>query len=589
MTGTNGERHGSWGKILRVDLTAGTTAVEEMDEASFRLHPGGRALIAHYLLKELAPGVDPLGPGNVLVFAMGVLTGTPLSGASRHAVGAKSPLSGGFGEAEVGGFWGAELKRAGWDGIVVTGAAAKPTYLWIKDDVVELRDASHLWGLEIMDTEERLKAEVGERLARVCEIGPGGENLVRFAGIVNDYKDIAGRGGLGAVMGSKKLKAIVVRGSRNLPLADAAKVKEIGRWVADTLQENHWAFHNFGTGMGLDGYTRVGGMAVRNYDGGPFEQAGEISAEALVDKGYRVKMEACWACSVRCKKVVKMEEPYQIDPKYGGPEFESIGALGATCGVGDLALISKANERCNAVGIDTISLGATVAWAMKVREAGVRPDLEIEGEPLVFGNGRAVLAAVEAVAFRRGLGDILAEGSVRAAEKLGGAEYLTAVKGMEIAMHDPRQRTEYGRQVRMSYATSPGGGDHLNGNLPSRSARNTVGMCFFLKYDDPKLTDIVNAVTGWGATQEEILADGERALSLARLFNVREGLGTESDRLPEQVTKPHTHGVLSKVRLDPADLADQVRAYYRARGWSDEGVPTAETLERLGISEYSTA
>ncbi|MGH2499216.1 MAG: aldehyde ferredoxin oxidoreductase family protein, partial [Candidatus Limnocylindria bacterium] len=390
------ERHGSWGRILRVDLDAGTTSVEEMDEASFRRHGGGRALIAHYLLTELPRGTDPLSPDNVLVFAPGVLTGTPLSGASRHAVGAKSPLSDGFGEAEVGGFWGAELKRAGWDAIVVRGASRAPVYLWIKDDAVEIRDAGHLWGLEIMETEETLKAEVGERLARVCEIGPAGENAVRIAGIVNDFKDIAGRGGLGAVMGSKRLKAIVVRGSRNLPLADAAKVKEVGRWVADTLQENHWAFHNYGTGMGLDGYTRVGGMAVRNYAGGPFEGAAEISAEALVEKGYRVKMEACWACSVRCKKVVRMEQPYPIDPKYGGPEYESIAALGADCGVADLALIAKANERCNALGIDTISLGAIVAWVMDLRARGIAPDAALDGEAVEFGNGRAVLAAVEA-------------------------------------------------------------------------------------------------------------------------------------------------------------------------------------------------
>ncbi len=583
------QRYGSWGRILRVDLTARTTSVEEMDEETFRRNPGGRALIAHYLLRELPEGTDALSPDNILVFAMGVLTGTPLSGASRHAVGAKSPLSGGFGEAEVGGFWGAELKRAGWDGIVLKGAASSPVYLYIKDAQVEIRDAAHLWGLEIMDTEETLKAEVGERLARVAEIGPAGENLVRFAGIVNDFKDIAGRSGMGAVMGSKKLKAIVVRGSQNLPLADAAKVKEVGRWVADTLQENHWAFHNFGTGMGLDGYARVGGMAVRNFSGGPFEEAAEISAEALVDKGYRVKMEACWACSVRCKKVVKMETPYQIDPKYGGPEFESIAALGSQCGVGDLALISKANERCNALGVDTISLGATVAWAMACRKAGILPDAEIDGEPLEFGNGRAVLAAVEAIGRRRGLGDDLAEGSERAAAKHGGREHLTTVKGLELAMHDPRQRTDYGRQVRVSYATSPTGGDHMNGNLPSRSARNTVGMCFFLKYDDTKLADILNAVTGWGIGPAEILEIGDRALALTRLFNLREGLDASDDRLPGTVHAPHVSGVLSKVRLDEGGVQEQIHEYYRARGWNDAGVPTDETLARLGIAEYARA
>jgi len=582
-------RYGSWGKVLRVDLTRGMTSVEEIDEATYRQRPGGRALIAHYLLTEMKPGVDALSPENVLVFAMGVLTGTPLSGASRHAVGAKSPLTGGFGEAEVGGYWGAELKRAGWDGIVVTGAASAPVYLFIKDDRVEIRDAAHLWGKEVLETEETLKAEVGERLARVCEIGPGGEKCVRLAGIVNDFKDIAGRNGLGAVMGSKRLKAIVVKGSRQLPLADAAKVKEVGRYVADNLQADHWAFHNYGTGMGLDGYTKVGGMAVRNFAGGPFEHAAEVSAEALVEKGYRIKMEACWACSVRCKKVVKLEQPYQVDPKYGGPEFESTAALGPDCGVGDLAAIAKANERCNALGIDTISTGATIAWVMDLRRRGILPDASFDGVPAEFGSARAMLAGVEAIGHRRGLGDTLAEGSERAAKTLGGADALTTVKGQELAMHDPRQRTEYGRSVRVSYATSPSGADHLLSNLPSRSAKNVVGMCFFLKYDDATMVEIINAVTGWGITVDELTAIGERGLTLARLFNNREGFAADADRLPEQSMKPHVSGVLSKVRLDPADMAEQVRGYYRARGWGDDGVPRSDTLETLGLSEYASA
>ncbi len=587
--GVVSERYGSWGKVLRVDLTARRTWTETVDEASFRLRPGGRAMIAHYLLTELPPETDPLAPENLLVFAPGVLTGTPLSGASRHSVGARSPLTGGFGEAEVGGFWGAELKKAGWDGIVVAGASSAPVYLYVKDDAVEIRDAAHVWGMETGETEETLKAEVGERLARVCEIGPSGENLVRIAGIVNDYKDIAGRSGLGAVMGSKKLKAIVVRGSRNVPLADAARIKEIGRSVAERLQEDHWAFHNFGTGMGLDGYAKVGGFAVRNFEGGTFERAADISAEALIEKGFRVKMEACWACSVRCKKVVKLETPYAIDPKYGGPEFESTVALGSHDGVGDLALISKANERCNALGLDTISTGATIAWAMDARRKGVVPDAEVDGEPLEFGNGQAVLAGVEAIAYRRGFGDVLAEGSARAAKKLGGEELLTTVKGLEIAMHDPRQRTEYGRSVRVSYATSPSGGDHMLSNLPPRSARNTVGMCFFLKYDDAKMAEILSAVTGWGMTKEEVLEIGERALALARLFNERMGVTPRDDALPPHVMKPHVSGPLSKVRLDPDDLAAQVRTYYGARGWDEAGHPTPATLERLGIAEYAKA
>jgi aldehyde:ferredoxin oxidoreductase len=284
---------------------------------------------------------------------------------------------------------------------------------------------------------------------------------------------------------------------------------------------------------------------------------------------------------------VKLEEPYRIDPKYGGPEFESTAALGSHCGVGDLAVVAKANERCNALGIDTISTGAVIAWAMDLRRRGILPDAELDGEPLEFGNGRAVLAGVEAISHRRGLGDALAEGSARAAERLGGAELLTTVKGLEIAMHDPRQRTEYGRSVRVSYATSPSGGDHLLANLPPRSMRNTVGMCFFLRYDEPKMLDIVNAVTGWGMTQQELTDVGERSLAMARLFNERVGFGARDDRLPDQAMRPHVSGVLSKVRLDPDDLATQVRAYYSQRGWDDAGHPTPATLERLGIAEYA--
>ncbi len=578
------DRFGSWGKLLRVDLATREIGTQELDAEWYRRYPGGRSLIGWILLSEVPQGANPLGPENRLVFAPGVLTGAPLSGASRHSVGAKSPASGGFGESEVGGFWGAELKKAGWDGIVVSGASSTPVYLWIKDGAVEIRDAARLWGLETGDTEETLKQEVGERLARVCEIGPAGEQLVRFAGIVNDYKDIAGRSGMGAVMGSKRLKAIVVRGSKQVPLADKAAVLAQGRWVADTLQENHWPFHNFGTGMGLEGYTKVGGMAVRNYDGGAFEHAADISAEALVEKGYRIKMEACWACSVRCKKVVRLENPYPVDPKYGGIEYESIAAMGANCGIGDLALLCKANERCNALGLDTISAGALIAWVMDCRRAGILPDASFDGAAAVFGNGKALLAGIEAIAHRRGLGDALAEGSREAARRLGGEDLTIETKGLELAMHDPRQRTEYGRSVRVSYMTSPTGGDHMLSNLRPRSMRNSVGMCFFLKYDEPRMLEILNGVTGWGWTKKELDEVGERGLALARLFNLREGLGAEEDRLPKKLLRPQVSGPLAKVRLDPDELRAQVRAYYKDLGWSeDEGRPLPATLERLGV------
>jgi aldehyde:ferredoxin oxidoreductase len=577
-------RTGWWGRILRVDLTTRSTSIEELDEATFRRYPGGRSLIARVLLREVPAGVDPLAPENRLVFAPGVLTGTPLSGASRHTIGAKSPLTGAFGEAEVGGFWGAELKRAGWDGIIVHGAATTPVYLFIKDDLVELRDAAHLWGLEVVETEERLKAETGERLARVCEIGPSGEHLVRMAGVVNDCRHIGARTGIGAVMGSKRLKAIVVKGSRDLPLADAAAIKRVGRWVADTLQENHWQLHNYGTGMGLDGYTLIGGIAVRNFEGGVFEHAEDISAETLLERGLRVKMEACWACSVRCKKVVSLEEPYRIDPKYGGPEFESLTALGSQCGIGDLMAVSKASERCNALGLDTISTGSTIAWAMDLRRRGIVPDAEFDGVPVEFGSTAALFAGIEAIAHRRGLGDVLADGSARAAATLGGRELLTTVKGLEIVMHDPRQRTEFGRALRVGQSISPGGAGTYE---PTGAGKNVLGMCLFLKYDNARMAEIVNAVTGWGITLGELDEIAERGLTLARLFNLREGLTAADDHLPKHVTRRHVSGPLSRTSLDPDALRAQVRDYYRARGWDEDGVPLPETLARLGIAEYT--
>jgi len=596
------DRFGYWNKILHVNLTERSTRIEEPGDVFFRRYGGGRGLIAHYLLKYVPKGADPLGPDNVLVFAPGVLTGAPVPGAGRHSVGAKSPLTGGFGESESGGFWGAELKRAGWDGIVVHGVSATPVYLWINEGRVEFRDATHLWGKITGEVQDTVLAELGDPRARVAQIGPAGENLVRFAVIANELNEVAGRTGMGAVMGSKRLKAIVVRGKTPVKLADAKGLNAVAKWVSSTMEQNHRAFHEFGTGAAMQGKNLEGGMPTLNYRLGAFEHVAKVDAIAVRDQ-MRVKMEACYACSVRCKKVVHIEDKeeaarqasetlyqgkgtvgvdprgrYRVDPRYGGPEYESLAAMGVNLGLDDLVAICKSNEMCNYLGMDTVSLGATLAWAMECFEKGVLTLDDTGGVPLRFRDADAVVKLVEMIAYRRGVGDLLAEGSQRAARRIGrGSEaYLTTVKGMEMAMHDPRHMPV----MRASYMLAPTGGDHMRQTEYRNGLRNQVALCHFLAYDDAQSLDIIKAVTGWDITPDEMATTARRGLTLARLFNLREGFTRADDRLPARFSEdlPKHKG------LTAAQQGAIVTEYYLKQGWDPEGgVPTKETIRALEI------
>ena len=596
------DRFGYCNKILHVNLTERSTRIEEPGDVFFRRYGGGRGLIAHYLLKYVPKGADPLGPDNVLVFAPGVLTGAPVPGAGRHSVGAKSPLTGGFGESESGGFWGAELKRAGWDGIVVHGVSATPVYLWINEGSVEFRDATHLWGKITGEVQDTVLAELGDPRARVAQIGPAGENLVRFAVIANELNEVAGRTGMGAVMGSKRLKAIAVRGKTPVKLADAKGLNAVAKWVSSTMEQNHRAFHEFGTGAAMQGKSLEGGMPTLNYRLGAFEHVAKVDAIAVRDQ-MRVKMEACYACSVRCKKVVHIEDKeeaarrasetlyqgkgtvgvdprgrYRVDPRYGGPEYESLAAMGVNLGLDDLVAICKSNEMCNYLGMDTVSLGATLAWAMECFEKGVLTLDDTGGVPLRFHDADAVVKLVEMIAYRRGVGDLLAEGSQRAARRIGrGSEaYLTTVKGMEMAMHDPRHMPV----MRASYMLAPTGGDHMRQTEYRNGLRNQVALCHFLAYDDAQSLDIIRAVTGWDITPDEMATTARRGLTLARLFNLREGFTRADDRLPARFSEdlPKHKG------LTAAQQGAIVTEYYLKQGWDPEGgVPTKETIRALEI------
>ena len=603
--------NGFHNKVLHVDLGDRSWRIEEPGEAWFRKYGGGRGLIAYNLLKYVPADADPFSPENVLVFAPGVATGATVPGAGRHSVGAKSPLTGGFGEAEAGGFWGAELKRAGWDGIVIHGASETPVYLWLNDGDVEIRDATPYWGQLALEVEDGIREELDDKRIRVAQCGIAGENLVRFACIGNDLNEVAGRTGLGAVMGSKKLKAVAVRGSTPLAVADAEPLKEIAKWVSSTMDENHRAFHEFGTGAAMQAKSLEGGLPTNNYALGAMNTVNQVDAIAVRDQ-VRIAMESCFACSVRCKKVVQVEqfekdagttkkgdpiafdpqERWSVDPRYGGPEYESLASLGPSVGVDDLIAVLKSNELANAYLMDTISLGATVAWAMEAFAKGVLSGSDAGGVELHFGDGDTLVRLVEMIATRDGIGDVLAEGSVRAADKVGGGhEFLTTVKGMELAMHDPRHL----ERMQVSYLLAPTGGDHMAQTGNKNGLRNQVGLCHFLGYSDDQSLELLRGVTGWDLTAEELVEIAHRGLTLARLFNLRSGFTRADDTLPqrfrEAVTPPEGGNSPALPGVTQEQIDATVTAYYIEQGWDeDTGVPTEATLAALGIeSELTTA
>jgi aldehyde:ferredoxin oxidoreductase len=614
-------------KILRVNLTDRTTSVESPGPVYFRRYMGGWNIIADVLLKEVPAGADPLGPENKLIFAPGVLTGLPISGAARNAVGAKSPLTGAFGAAEVGAYWGSHLKRAGFDAIIVEGVADKPVYLWIEDGEVEVRDAEHLWGKTTKETQAAIRDEVGSRRAAVTMIGAGGENMVRYACVMNGTKDAAGRAGIGAVMGSKQLKAVAVMGNQNLDAHDPDALMDLAKTMAQDVNagERAQSLHKWGTGVGIEGGLASGNLPVHNFRDGEFEGVENLSAENFMEE-IGVGMEGCFACAVRCKKMVKAEEPYELDPDYGGPEYESFGALGSTCGVNDIVAVSKATELCNAYSLDTIGTGVTIAFAMECFENELISPEDTGGLELRFGNGEALVKMVEMIAKREGIGDLLAEGSKRAAEKIGqGAEeFAVQVKGQEYPMHEPRLK----RGLAIGYAVSPTGADHChslhdtglvnpdeqgftqNGSLRAmgllepipleslgpakvRASRfqsikqvmiNCLCLCLFVPWTPDEQVEIMQAATGWNVTNYELYRVGERALNLARVFNVREGFGPADDHLAPRSYNPTTSGALSEGGIDPDELDEAVHTYYAMMGWDAEtGVPTRAKLEDLDI------
>jgi len=633
--------HGYNGKILHVDLTNGKFRVEEPGEAFYRKYMGGSALAMHYLLKEMRPGADPLSPENILVLALSVLTGAAISGQSRMTAAAKSPLTGAIGDSQGGGFFPAELKFAGFDAIVIKGKAEKPVYLWINDGHYELRDASHLWGLITGEAEATIKEELGDDKVEVLQIGPAGEKGVRFAGILSMSNRANGRTGMGAVMGSKHLKAVVVRGKNRPSMADKARLSKLAKWGVANLDDSDIAgLAKYGTAETTGANQTSGGLPTYNFNSGVFDDWEPIDGTTMYDtilrgaaegKQDRLGRDTCYACTVRCKRVVEITEgPYHVDPQYGGPEYETSSTFGNYCGIGNLAAIAKANELCNKYGMDTISCGATISWAFEAFNEGQLTLEDTDGLDLTWGNAESMVKLTEKIGKREGFGDLLAEGSERAAKKIGrGTEaFLITCKGQELPAHMPRVK----RSVAIIYATNPFGADHQSHehdpsieddfeyytdrlavlgfkeaqeprSLSDEKIRFTVAsqhlysvadslnLCQFVYgptwqlYGPEDMVELVQAVTGWeDVSIEELQRVGERRVNMMRAFNAREGLDRKDDVLPQKLFKPLKRGTSDGWALDPDEVEGALDKYYEFCGWDVEtGNPTRVKLAELGL------
>lgn len=618
--------YGYAGRILHVDLTTKQFEIEEPSESFYRTYMGGSAIGAYYLLKKNPVGVEPLSPENTLVFSLGGCTGAPISGQSRLTTTSKSPLTDAIGDAQSGGFFPAEMKFAGFDAVVVSGASDEPVYLWLHDGEAELRDARHLWGKITGEVDNILKEELDDDKIEIAQCGPAGEKLVRYAGVINMSNRANGRTGMGAVMGSKKLKAIVVRGSNKPAIADPERLKELAKWGPKNFEDSGvYTLGTLGTAGIVVSQDEDGGLPTRNWSSGTFEGCESLDGRIMYDTILKER-DTCYACTVRCKRVVEITDgPYKVDPYYGGPEYETLATFGSYCGIDDLAAVSYANQLCNMYGMDTISCGATIAWAMDCYEQGIITKEDTGGLELSFGDAQTMTRLTEMIGKREGFGDLLAEGSARAAAKFGpDAEALVVTaKKQEFPAHMPQVK----RSLALIYAVNPFGADHMSHehdpsyrDYPERlsklglndpqedrvlneekvrfalttqytySCLDTVNMCQFVfgpawqLYGPDQMVETIQAITGWDVTLEELQTVGERRLNLLRAYNSREGLDRDYDRLPKKLEKELVGGASDGVSVSPTELETAKDIYYELAGWEVEtGNPTAEKLEELGL------
>ena len=633
--------YGYNGKILKVNLTTREITVDEHDEKWYRQYLGGTGIGVYYAMTEIPAGADPLGPDNVLTLSASVLTGAPLPAISRVSCNMKSPLTGGIGDAQGGGYWAPELKYAGFDAVVLKGRSETPVYLWIHDGQCEIRDASHLWGKDTGESEAMVREELGDNLIRVAGIGPAGENMVRYACVINERKHSAGRTGAGAVMGSKNVKLLACRGKSTetaYEYADPEGLKEFMRdRVVPLTKSPAVQGQAYGTHPVIIGSQNIGQLPTRNFSEGVYDHYMDISHERFMEI-MEVTNETCYMCPIRCKRAVKGTSPdgkITLDPRFGGPEYESASTLGSYVMVDDPFVMAKANELCNRYSVDTITIGATIAFAMECYEHGILKPEMCDGLEVRFGNNDVLIPLIEKICHREGyLGNLLADGPKMAAKVLGnGAEkFSIEVKGNPMPAHMPQVK----KCLAIHYATNAYGADHCSAthdgaldlaNFESQAGRdNSYGINVYDGCENWDVMDVTKAhavkeynaaatlrdmlgtcsmgwgwtsgvlnvfdmqkviemVTGWKMTQYEMMMCGYRVVNLERVFNQREGFTKADDWLPDRMFEPFKAEGPSKGKcVDPVKLREMIDIYYDMQGWDVEtGFVRDGTLYNLDI------
>jgi len=595
---------GYMGKYLDVDLTTSKIQEKKLDLSEAKKWIGGKGLGAKILYDSIKSNVDPLSPENILLLMTGPLSGASVQTSGRWTVVTKSPHTGIFVDSHVGGKFGHRLKRSGFDYIILKGKAAEPVYLEVTSENIDLHSADEYWGKGNYETEFMLKKK--HEKCEVSSIGPAGENLVSFANIVTDRTHIAGRGGTGAVMGSKNLKAVVVNGTEKIEAVKPDQFKQLTRVFGKKVRDNPGVKHRheIGTVMWVKMANDAGFLPTRNFQSGVFEDADKISGERMRDE-FVIGHTACYGCSIACGKTTSYKVGKYAGLEIDGPEYETTALLGSSCGLNDLGAIAKANEICDDLGFDTITAGGTIAFAMEATEKGLLKQSDVEN--LKFGNDDAVHELLRRIAGREGIGDFFANGSLAAANKLGheSSDYAIQVKGLELAGVEPRG--SWG--MALAYSTSDRGGCHqrcwtpgaeLSGALTrfsfkgvpqfvkssqdERAACYSLVLCDFLPFDVPEMVEMLNTATGFDYTPESYLSTGERIWNLTRMFNVREGITASDDVLPKRFSQePAPLGDAKGLVIKEEDLEIAKAEYYSLRGWDANGIPTSEKIKSLGI------
>jgi aldehyde:ferredoxin oxidoreductase len=623
--------YGYTGKILHVDLASRKTEVEDKNDAFYRTYLGGRGIGYQYLLKKVPPGIDPFAPENVLVLATGVMTGAPVAASCRFAAVGKSPLTGTAGESEAAGFFGPELKKAGFDAIVLQGRSESPVYLWLTDGKAEIKDAAHFSDLGAREVEDTIRKEMGSDKIRVAQTGLAGMNRVRFANITNNLSNFNGRNGFGALMGSKNIRAVAALGKKKIRFHDQEFLRQAAQTYVKTFRDNPLgeALYVYGTTIFAELLSAAGALPVDNFRRSKLDDTAPVSGDTY-NKLLLKKRKGCHACPVRCKRGIALTDPkYGVDSRYGGPEYETIAALGSNLNITDLKAIAKGNEICNRYCMDTISAGMTIAFACECFENGIITKEDTGGLELRSGNPDLMIRLLEMTARREGFGDLLAEGTSHLAAKWGveNKPYNLSVKGQELPMHDPRVKVSVG----IGYAISTYGADHMTashdnyfteeGTFPFQSVMplgiykpmhptdittekvrsyvvlenlwrvmDALGLCVFGYAPRGVMTldvmlQCLNAVTGWNASLFELIKAAERGTMMARAFNSREGFNIKHDRLPQRLFDPKPDGPnAGKKVFASADFNNAVRIYYEMIGCDAEtGRPHRGKLLELGL------